>query len=107
MNGPEIQHLIENDLRRAVLRCAEPPQPDPMPASPWVAMSLLQKAIRRGREDLALRAAATLLRDGPERLWRRLGCIAAEDIGLGSLEAVGLASAALAGKRIRAELGGE
>jgi hypothetical protein len=32
-----------------------------MDASPWVAMSVLQKAIRRGREDLALNAATTLL----------------------------------------------
>jgi hypothetical protein len=47
MNGPEIQHLIENDLRRAVSRHDAQPHPDP--ASPWVAMNLLQKAIRRGR----------------------------------------------------------
>ena len=47
--------------------------PSPIACSPWVAMSLMQKAIRRGREDLALRAAATLLRDSPERLWRRCG----------------------------------
>ena len=29
--------------------------------------------------------SATLLRDAPDRLWRRLGGIAFEDIGLGSL----------------------
>ena len=75
MNGPEIQHLIENDLRRAVARHGMPQQPNPVPASPWLAMSLLQKAIRRGQEGLALRAAATLLKDPSERLWRRLGCI--------------------------------
>jgi len=67
----------------------------------------LQKAIRRGREDLALRAAATLLRDAPEKLWRRIGCIAYENIGVASLEAVGLATVALAGKRHRSALGGE
>jgi hypothetical protein len=50
-----------------------------MNASPWVAMSAMQKAIRRGREDLALSGAATLLRDAPDKLWRRLGCIAYED----------------------------
>ncbi len=53
--------------------------PSPIACSPWVAMSTLQKAIRRGVEDLALRAAATLLRDTPERLWRRSGIIAFED----------------------------
>ena len=107
MNEPEIQHLIEQDLRRAVAQRGKPPTPQPMDASPWTAMSAMQKSIRRGREDLALGAAATLLRDAPDRLWRRLGCIAAEDIGLGDLDAVGIATAALAGVRKRADLGGD
>ncbi len=36
-------------------------RPSPIAGSPWVAMSLMQKAIRRGRGDVALRAAATAL----------------------------------------------
>ena len=107
MNGPEILHLIRHDLQRAVARQGKPPTPRPMDASPWVAMSAMQKAIRRGREDLALSAAATLLRDAPDKLWRRIGCIAYEDIGVASLEAVGLATVALGGKQVRAALGGE
>jgi hypothetical protein len=107
MNGPEILHLIRHDLQGAVARQGKPPTPRPIDASPWVAMSTLQKAIRRGREDVALSAAATLLRDAPEKLWRRVGCIAYEDIGVASLEAVGLATVALAGKRHRSALGGE
>jgi MgsA AAA+ ATPase C terminal len=107
MNGPEILHLIRHDLQGAVARQGKPPTPRPMDASPWVAMSAIQKAIRRGCEDLALGAAATLLRDAPHKLWRRIGCIAFEDIGVASLEAVGLATVALAGKRHRAALGGE
>jgi hypothetical protein len=94
VNGPEILHLIRHDLRGAVARQGKPPTPRPMDASPWVAMSTLQKAIRRGREDLALGAAAILLRDAPNKLWRRIGCIAYEDVGLASLEAVGLATVA-------------
>jgi hypothetical protein len=70
-------------------------------------MSLLQKAIRRDRKDLALRATATLLHGLPERLWRRLACIAFEDIGIGDLDTVALVTAAMAGKRFRSELGGE
>jgi hypothetical protein len=70
-------------------------------------MSALQKAIRRGHEQLALRAAATLLRISPERLWRRCGCIAFEDIGVADLDTVAMATAALAGVRFRASLGGE
>jgi hypothetical protein len=83
------------------------PMSDPLNISPWIAMSLLQKAIRRGEKQLALRAAATLLHTSPERLWRRLGCIAFEDIGVGDLHTVALVTAAMAGKRFRAELGGE
>ena len=84
------------------------PTPAPLPISPWVAMSLLQKAIRRGRNDLAQRAAATLLHDTTrDRLWRRLGVIAVEDVGLGDLAAVRLVVTALTGKRARADLGGK
>jgi hypothetical protein len=107
VNGPEVLHHIRHDLQATVARQGEPPTPRSMDASPWVAMSTLQKAIRRGREDLALGAAATLLRDAPEKLWRRIGCIAYEDVGLASVEAVGLATVALEGKRHRAALGGE
>jgi hypothetical protein len=78
-----------------------------MVASPWVAMSTMQKAIRRGREDLALSAAATLLHDAPDKLWRRLGCIAYEEVGLASLDTVGIATVSLSGKQARAALGVE
>jgi hypothetical protein len=79
----------------------------PLDISPWLAMSLMQKAIRRGQEAIALRAAATLLRDSPDRLWRRCGVTAFEDIGIANLDVVAEVSAALAGKTHRAPLGGE
>ena len=85
----------------------QPPPCLSLNVSPWIAMSALQKAIRRGHEEFALRAAATLLLTSPERLWRRLGCIAFEDIGVADFETVSLATAALAGKRFRATCGGE
>jgi hypothetical protein len=75
MNGSEILHLIRHDLQGAVARQGKLPTPRPMDVSPWVAMSAMQKAVRRGREDLALSAAVTLLRDAPEKLWRRIGCM--------------------------------
>lgn len=84
-----------------------PPSPQPLEISRYVGASLLQKAIRRGRTELAVQAAATLLQQSPERLWRRLACIAFEDVGLGNLDLVALATAAMAGKRVRAPLGGE
>jgi hypothetical protein len=70
-------------------------------------MSLLQKSIRRGQESLALRAAATLLLNDPVRLWRRIGGIAFEDVGLADIDVVALTTAALTGKRFRAGLAGE
>ncbi|SDA28635.1 MgsA AAA+ ATPase C terminal [Methylobacterium sp. UNC378MF] len=85
----------------------ETPVEPPFPMSPWLAMSLLQKAIRRGRTDLALIAAATLLRDAPDRLWRRIGIVAFEDIGVADLETLQLAMAATSSKAFRAKLGGE
>ncbi|TDK37031.1 hypothetical protein E2F50_09005 [Rhizobium deserti] len=79
----------------------------PLPISPWLAMSLLQKSIRRNEVRFALQAAATLLYVDPERLWRRLICAAYEDIGLGDLDAVALVNGAMAGKLFRRSLGGD
>jgi hypothetical protein len=102
---PIIQHAQE-ELAELV-RSGPIPPPSPIACSPWIAMSLMQKAIRRGREELALRAAATLLRDSPERLWRRAGIIAFEDIGVADLKTVAIVVAALGDKAFRAKLGGE
>src|ERR1700760_707097 len=70
----------------------------PLNISPWLAMSLMQKAIRRGEHEIALRAAATLLRNSPDRLWRRCGVTAFEDIGVADLAVVAAVTATLAGK---------
>lgn len=103
--------IILTDLRTQLARrvAARPhiARFEPLPITPWIAMSLMQKAIRRGRTQLALRAAATLLVNAPDRLWRRCGGIAFEDIGVADPETVGLVTAALGGKRVRAALGGE
>ncbi|MEY9796756.1 hypothetical protein ABH984_004771 [Bradyrhizobium ottawaense] len=70
-------------------------------------MSLLQKAIRRGEHLLAQRAAATLLQVAPEKLWRRLGTIAFEDVGVASFDVLFCVACALGGKRLRSQWGGE
>ncbi len=101
-----ILSTAREELAEAVSSGTTSP-PSPIACSPWVAMSLMQKAIRRGQEGLALRAAATLLRDSPERLWRRCGVIAFEDIRVADLATTGMVVAALAGKAFRAKLGGE
>ena len=50
-----------------------------------IASSCLQKALRRGEFVFALSAARLLLRQDPERLWRRLCVCAFEDFGLSDL----------------------
>jgi hypothetical protein len=106
MTAPDPIGVARTQLRNGIADF-QPLPCDPLTISCWVAMSVMQKAIRRGRKHLALRAAATLLHRSPERLWRRLGCIAFEDIGVGDLDTVALVTAAMAGKRFRSELGGE
>jgi hypothetical protein len=107
VNGHEIITDFRHQLAQRIARRDGVPRLQPLATTPWVAMSLIQKAVRRGREDLALRAAATLLMDAPDRLWRRLAIIAFEDVGLASVDTLGIVTASLGGKRTRASLGGE
>ncbi len=83
------------------LKSYHPLQAASIPASisPWLATALLQKSVRRGRTDLALAAAASLLQAAPNRLWRRLAIIAVEDVGLGDLPAVYLTVVAAAQRK--------
>jgi hypothetical protein len=83
------------------------PTVEPLPVSSWVAASALQKGIRRGDVDLTSRAAATLLKADPAKLWRRLAGTVVEDIGLADLECVRLVMAATAGKGFRQQYGGD
>jgi hypothetical protein len=106
MNGPNPLSIARQKLADAICQY-QPPVNTPLNVSPWIAMSALQKAIRRGQDGLAQRAAATLLSTSPDRLWRRCGCIVFEDIGVADLDTVAVVTAALAGKRFRASLGGE
>jgi hypothetical protein len=107
MSNSDIPARHREKLIVSVCARSEQPEFQPLNISPWLAMSLLQKAIRRGHDALACRAAATLLRDSPDRLWRRCGGIAFEEIGVADLNVVSLVTAALAGKMFRAKAGGE
>lgn len=106
MNGPTILNDDRERLAREVFAYREP-QLSPLSVSPWLAMSLLQKSIRRSENQWAQRAAATLMAVAPDRLWRRCGAAAFEEIGVADLDVVSLVTAALAGKRYRATVGGE
>lgn len=106
MNGPDILASLRDDLALQ-LQSYAPPNIQPLDISPWLAMALLQKAVRRGERGFAMQAAATLLLRSPDRFWRRCGVIAFEDVGVADLDTVALVTAALGGKTIRAKLGGE
>jgi hypothetical protein len=58
-------NFLTQHRKRLANACKQRREPDfrPLNISPWLAMSLMQKAIRRGEQEIALRAAATLLRD--------------------------------------------
>jgi len=77
----------------------EAPQPPPLHTYSYIARSAMQKAIRRGMTDLALRAAATLLGTDQRVLWRRLIVTAMEDQGVGEVD---LLSRIVAASRDRA-----
>ena len=59
MNAPDVLSSARHQLANTITGHAAPATA-PLTVSPWIAMSLLQKAIRRGRFDLAQGAAATL-----------------------------------------------
>jgi hypothetical protein len=93
MNGSDILDYYRQELGKALCEGEGTPELNPLPISPWLAMSLMQKAIRRGRPEFALRAAAKLLQDSPARLWRRLCITAYEDIGVADFETVAVVTA--------------
>lgn len=108
MNRKPILELNRTELADLLLTHRQnAPTFKPATMSPWIAMSLMQKAIRRGRNDLALTGAATLLKNSPDRLWRRLGITAVEDIGVGDFDTVSLVMAGLTGKVWRKGVGGD
>lgn len=83
-----------------------PPTPPAIPAEQrFLATSALQKSVRRGNVDLAMRYAQQGCAIDAEHVFRRLATIAVEDVGIGNLLAVGMALAVL-GNRAMRENGG-
>lgn len=107
MPGTTIGKVWDRLAQVVLDDCNKYEAPPPLVCSEWIAMSILQKAIRRNEVEIGLRAAATLFRRAPDRVWRRIAIAAFEDIGIANFEAVSLTIAGLAGKRWRSEIGGE
>jgi hypothetical protein len=55
MNEPDILSIARQQLSDAI-SSFQAPMCDPLTITPWIAMSALQKAIRRGQDRLAQRA---------------------------------------------------
>ena len=100
------EYLIDG-LADGLAHTDEPTRPIPLAVDRYIALSAFQKAIRRGNEELALRAAATLTINGPKAIWRRLGIIAFEDVGVANLDAVGWVTAVIDDVDLRQRLGDE
>ncbi|MDU8927674.1 hypothetical protein RXV86_09785 [Alisedimentitalea sp. MJ-SS2] len=77
------EELIDFASKIEVKALTGPKMPDR-----YLAMSLLQKAVRRGELGYAWEAARYLLIERPETLWKRLAVIALEDIGVADMPTV-------------------
>jgi hypothetical protein len=105
-NEALTEYLIDG-LSEALAKVDDPTPPIPLAVDRYVALSAFQKAIRRGNEDLALRAAMTLRIEDPHAIWRRLGIVAFEDIGVGNIDAVDWVTVVIGKPEVRKRLGGE
>lgn len=79
----------------------------PLPGDEWLAASVFQKAIRRADRNTAERAALSLFRIRGDRIFRRIGVIAAEDVGIGSIDGFEIAIALCRDTRLRQEAGSD
>ena len=77
----------------------------PLLCDRWVALSAMQKSIRRGDSLTAQRALRTLYQHDPSSTWRRLLIIACEDVGIGALGAVVITAARSANAKALREMG--
>lgn len=78
------------------------PWPD---SDKWLLASCLQKAIRRGHEDIALNATAHLFQIDKRMLQRRLLVTAFEDVGIANNRVVAQATLICTSLRVRKQLG--
>ena len=106
--------MFEDDLFAFVLeQLAEEmgntpaPKPDPLAVDSWIARSVMQKSIRRGMVDLALRAASTLITTDRRVLWKRLIVTAMEDLGVGEVDLLARIIAASRDRTWMASVDGE
>lgn len=79
----------------------------PFPLDPWIAASLMQKAIRRGEPELAAQGAVAYYRMRGNMIWRRLIIIAFEDIGVADPDVVACVTRLCVDRKARAAIGSD
>ena len=109
LNAPAIES--SSDLRQLLYERSQafrnvlPFGPPPDPKLKWVYVSALQKAIRRGRSEIAAMCAESLSAIDPAYFWRRLPTIALEDVGFGNKVACAIVLEAAKSGAFRRKLG--
>ncbi len=93
-------------LSDAIVAFPAVPNTFPEIDDPYIARSLLQKALRRGDLVRAMQAVYSLLKD-PQRLWKGLAVTTFEDFGSAPVEVRGQVVAACSSKKYRSDLGGD
>lgn len=95
MFPPSSDLLVEEAFAWAARWATLEPQPAHVdPEHRWRIRSCLQKAVRRGQADRAVRMALALHRLDPRYVWRAISTVAVEDVGIGTPEVVLWATAA-------------
>jgi hypothetical protein len=105
-----MQHTLfgfdePQNIQNLIASFQAPAKPEPLHCSMGVAKAALQKAIRRGELNIALRSAAMLMNQAPDQLWRRLCGIAMEDVGFGDWQTVEIVTRLARSKRERNRMG--
>lgn len=89
MFTPSSDLLVEEAFAWVARWATLEPQPAHVdPEHRWRIRSSLQKAVRRGQADRAVRMALALHRLDPRYVWRAISTIAVEDVGIGTPEVV-------------------
>lgn len=86
MTNHPLSSQSRSDALLELVAASVHPEAGPLLTDRWLALSGLQKAIRRGHHSFALQCGATLLQSEPDTFWRRLIVIAYEDMGIGNLD---------------------
>ena len=102
-----LESHFRESLYKSTLDCPDVSQFLPLDSDKYIAISLLQKAIRRGEFGFAFSSALALLNINDRAFWKRMCVIVFEDIGIANLNLIGRVTIAAGNKRFRQKVGGD